>query len=204
MIPARNETATIEGVVVDTLQYVDEVIVIDNGSTDETGSRAMQAGARVLHVRPSKYGTRSYLRALAYGVASTTAEVVITLDADGEHDPADIPRLVGPIEAKDSDLVFGAPHRPVRWSEGVLCRVASIRVPIRNSGAGFRAIRGDLARQMPFRGRCSCGLLAIDAIRLGARVTEVPVQLRPTGRPRHRDWFHLSQLYWVFRGLAGL
>lgn len=200
VIPARNEAATIGQVVKGALAYVDRVIVVDDDSTDETGSQATLAGATVIIHQQA----RGYLKSLESGVQSTTADTVIFLDADGEHDPKDIPKIIAPIEAGTADMVFGTPGIPVRWSEGVLCLLASLRLPIRNTGFGYRAIRGDLARRLPFRGRCGCGLMALDAHRLGARLIEVPVAWLPVTKKRRRAWFHLVQFGWVLRGLAGL
>ena len=200
IIPARNEASTIAQVIKDTAPYVDRVVVVDDASTDETASQATRSGATVIsHQRP-----RGYLNSLKSGLQATTAATVIFLDADGKHDPADIPALVAPIEANTDDMVFGKPGAPVRWSEGVLCRLAALRLPIRNTGFGYRALNGDLARRMAFRGRCGCGLMALDAQKLRARLAEVTVDWRPVHNKRRRAWFHLVQLGWVIRGLAGL
>ena len=200
VIPARNEATTITQVVKETALFVDQVIVVDDGSADDTATQGTLAGAIVItHQQP-----RGYLRSLKSGVDATTADIVIFLDADGEHNPEDIPVLIEPIEANVADMVFGTPGVPVRWSEGVICSLAALRLPIRNTGFGFRAVRGDLARRLPFRGRCGCGLMALDAQRLGARLVEVPVTWRPVEEQRRRAWFHLVQFGWVLRGLAGL
>ncbi len=187
-------------VVAECLEFVSRVIVVDDASKDDTPARAREAGATVLTQRKH----RGYSDSLRKGLAATTAPVVITLDADGEHDPAEIPSLAGSIEAGQADLVFGSPGKRLRWSEGVLSRLAGLRVPVRDSAAGYRAIRGDLARRLPIRGRCTCGLLALDAQRLGARLAEVPVRLRPLDKRRQGAWFHATQVWWVLRGLAGL
>ena len=199
VIPARNEASTIAGVVRETALFVDQVIVVDDASIDDTAIQAEMAGAMVLrHLEP-----QGYLNCLRAGARASSAATVVTLDADGEHDPADIPGLVSPIESGVADMVFGTPGVPVRWSEGGLCRLAALRLPIRNTGFGFRAMRGELARKLPFRGRCGCGLIGLDAQRLGARLVEVSVKWRPVEKKRRRAWFHLAQLVWVFRGLAG-
>ena len=200
VIPARNESATIARVVGEAALFVDRVIVVNDARADDTAAKAVLAGATVItHQQP-----RGYLRSLESGVAATTADTVIFLDADGEHDPKDIPALAAPIEANVADMVFGTPGSPVRWSEGVLCRLAALRLPVHNTGFGFRALRGELVRRLPFRGRCGCGLMALDAPRLGARLTEVRVGWRRVEKKRRRAWFHLPQLWWVLRGLAGL
>ena len=200
IIPARNEAETIGQVVKDALTHVDRVIVVDDGSSDDTAGQAKAEGAKVV----SNQSQLGYLKSLSLGVHASDGATIVFLDGDGEHDPADIPELVAPIEAGAADMVFGTPSMPVRWSEGVICRLAGLRLPISNSGFGFRALRGDLARKLPFRGRCGCGLMAMDAQRLGARVVEVSVSWLPVVKSRRRAWFHLVQFGWVMRGLAGL
>ena len=200
MIPARNEAEGIGRVVKGALAYVDRVIVVDDASTDDTAEQANVAGAKVI----SHELQLGYVNSLRSGVQASAGATIVFLDADGEPDPADIPALVAPIEAGTADMVFGTPGMPVRWSEGVLCRLASLRLPVGNTGFGFRALRGDLARRIPFRGRCGCGLMALDAHKLGARLVEVPVSWLPVMKKRRRAWFHLVQLGWVIRGLAGL
>ena len=200
VIPARNEAGRIGQVVKHALAYVDSVIVVDDASTDNTAEQASAAGAKVI----SHDVQLGYLKSLKSGVQASVAATIVFLDADGEHDPTDIPAIVAAIEAGTADMAFGTPGMPVRWSEGVLCRLASLRLPIRNTGFGFRAIRGDLARRLPFRGRCGCGLMALDAHKLGARLIEVPVAWVPVMKKRRRAWFHLVQFGWVLRGLAGL
>ncbi|MQG53899.1 MAG: glycosyltransferase family 2 protein [SAR202 cluster bacterium] len=200
VIPARNEAFTISQVVKGALNSVDRVIVVDDGSTDETGALAAAAGANV--IRNEK--ATGWLRCLEIGVRATNAEIVVFLDGDGEHDPADIPLMVAPIETDIADMTFGSPGTPVRWSEGALCRLAGLRLPIRNSGFGYRAIRSELAERLPFRGKCGCGLMALDAKRLGAQLVEVEVNWQPVEKRQRMAWLHLIQAWWILRGLAGL
>ncbi len=200
VIPARNEAATISRVVNEALSSVNRVIVVDDGSTDETGAIAASAGAYVIRNETSK----GWLKCLSIGVQATKKEIIVFLDGDGEHDPADIPVLVAPIETDIADMTFGNPGKPVRWSEGVLCGLARLRLPIRNSGFGFRAIRRDVAIKLSFRGKCGCGLMALDAKKLGARLVEVEINWRHVEKRRRKAWFHLIQLWWILRGLAGL
>jgi len=91
-IPAFNEERSIGGVVVRTLKHVDRVIVCDDGSVDFTGEIAESMGATVVrHERNLGYGAaiaRLFEEALRLG-----ADVVVTLDGDGQHDPTEIPRL---------------------------------------------------------------------------------------------------------------
>lgn len=109
LIPAYNEQrhlpAVLEAVAHAALGY--EVVVVDDGSSDATASVAQRLGARVIsHPFNLGYGAAlqtGYKAALAAG-----APLVVQMDADGQHDPALIPRLVGPIERGEADLVLGS------------------------------------------------------------------------------------------------
>ena len=200
VIPARNEVHTIFEIVRKCLEYVDSAIVVDDSSSDDTAEEAVRAGAYVIQ-HETKQG---YLKSLKSGVDVCSGDIVVFLDADGEHDPRDIQSLINPIASNFADFVFGTPGKPVRLSEGIICLVASLRLPIVNTGFGFRALRTDLAKQIPFRGRCGCGLMALDAQKLGARLIEVQVSWLPVSKKRRIGWFHLIQFGWILRGLAGL
>lgn len=106
-IPAYNEADTIESVVEETQQYVDELLVVDDGSTDDTAAIAAQAGATVI-----EHGTnRGYGAALKTSfseAADRDADVLVTLDGDGQHDPADVPKLVETVGETDANIVIGS------------------------------------------------------------------------------------------------
>jgi glycosyltransferase involved in cell wall biosynthesis len=110
IIPVLDEADTIAGVVhAIPRDIVDEVIVVDGGSTDETVARARAAGARVLVEPRSGYGA-----ACLTGVGATKHPVVAFIDGDGSDDPAEIPGLVAPILAGEQDFVIGSRARGVR------------------------------------------------------------------------------------------
>jgi glycosyltransferase involved in cell wall biosynthesis len=105
VLPALDEEACIGDVVRGIAPYVDRVVVADNGSRDGTGARAAEAGADVTLEPRRGYGAAclaGLARARALG-----ARVIVTLDADGSDDPADLPRLLAPLASGAADLVLG-------------------------------------------------------------------------------------------------
>jgi glycosyltransferase involved in cell wall biosynthesis len=105
VIPAFNESKRIAAVVKDARAFADHVLVVDDGSEDGTGDVAREAGARVVHhlinSGPGAATMTGIEAARALG-----ATIVITLDADGQHDPRDIPLLLQPILDGKADIVF--------------------------------------------------------------------------------------------------
>lgn len=105
VIPALNEATRINSVVRDALKYVQTVIVVDDGSTDGTGDTAKAAGATVIrHAENSGAGAATMTGIEAARLLG--ADVVVTLDADEQHDPKEIPMLLKPIEEGSADVVF--------------------------------------------------------------------------------------------------
>ena len=107
IIPAFNEEKTIGDVVSKTMRYTDEVIVIDDGSQDKTSQIALQNGATVyrhLINRGSGGAVGTGIRAALLN----EADVIVTLDADEQHDPAEIPKLIKPIIEGEADAVIGS------------------------------------------------------------------------------------------------
>jgi glycosyltransferase involved in cell wall biosynthesis len=106
-IPAYNEASTIDSVVRDALAVADEVLVVDDGSDDETASLADAAGASVVeHDQNQGYGAA--LQTTFEEAHTREAEHLVVIDADGQHDPADIPRLVDTQEQTESEIVIGS------------------------------------------------------------------------------------------------
>src|SRR6266513_4982142 len=157
VIPCLDEEEPIAGVVAEVLaQRADEVIVIDNGSTDRTAERARAAGARVVSEPKSGYG-----RACAAGVGalSPDCDVVVFLDGDGSDCPEFMPQLVEPILRGEQDFVIGSRTRGQRergsmnFQQVFAGRVAGellrLLYGVRYSDMGpFRAIRRDALEKL--------------------------------------------------------
>jgi glycosyltransferase involved in cell wall biosynthesis len=112
VVPCLNEEAPIAGVVAELLaEGVDEVVVVDNGSTDATAERAEAAGARVISEPQRGYG-----RACAAGLAAVRpdAGIVCFIDGDGSDVPRFLPDVIGPVARHEADFVMGSRLRGQR------------------------------------------------------------------------------------------
>ena len=105
VIPAYNEELSIGSVVISTDKYVDHIIVVDDGSSDNTAEIAAKAGAEVInHIQNMGKGA-----ALKTGFdAVKDTDIIVTIDSDGQHNPDEIPKLVKPIEDGEADIVNGS------------------------------------------------------------------------------------------------
>jgi glycosyltransferase involved in cell wall biosynthesis len=105
-IPAFNEAESISDIVNKSKKYADEVIVYDDGSTDDTNQRASSAGAIVIR-NPNNKGYGVAIRSLFQAAKEQNADIMVTLDSDGQHNPDQIPDIIEPIK-QGFDLVIGS------------------------------------------------------------------------------------------------
>jgi len=106
-LPMYNEEETIGTVVTKVLDYVDEVICVDDGSSDSSARIAEACGANV-HRHRANRGYGGALKTLFAKAREMDADILIILDSDGQHEPSDIPKLLAPILAGDADFVIGS------------------------------------------------------------------------------------------------
>ena len=106
-VPAFNEAKNISEIVNKSKKYSDGVIVYDDGSADETFELATAAGATVIK-SPKNTGYGSAIRALFQAAREQNADVMVTLDSDGQHNPDHIPRLLEPVLRQNFDIVIGS------------------------------------------------------------------------------------------------
>jgi glycosyltransferase involved in cell wall biosynthesis len=187
VIPAFNASATVAEVVRKATRHLERVVVVDDGSTDDTSQRARGAGAQVLsHGRNRGKGIA--LRTAFAELADAGLDGIVTLDADGQHDPDDIPRLVAAFRDGGADLIIGsrwtvfsemAPMRRFgnRFSSAALAFFSGLRVP--DSQSGFRLYSTPFLRAAAFKGEAY--ELEMEAILLasaqGRKVQTVPISL---------------------------
>jgi glycosyltransferase involved in cell wall biosynthesis len=106
-IPCYNTQKSIAEVIKRTKRYVDEVIIIDDGSSDMTAEIARAEGATVVSHDTNK-GYGAAIKSCFVAARKTGADVLVTIDGDGQHNPDEIPRLLDPIIKEGADLVIGS------------------------------------------------------------------------------------------------
>lgn len=188
IIPALNEEAAIGDVVRTSKRYVDDVLVIDDGSSDRTSQIAEDAGARLIK-HPINLGKGVSLRD-AFGEVSGY-DIVVTIDGDGQHNPDEIPLLIKPILDGEADFVNGSRYldgfdenTPAyrRVGQRVLDIATNITsgTNVTDSQSGFRAFSAKTVTCFRFRDTgfgIESEMLA-DASENNLRIVEVPITVR--------------------------
>jgi glycosyltransferase involved in cell wall biosynthesis len=186
-IPAFNEENSIARVVLEAQKFADVVVVCDDGSEDLTGKIAKHLGADVVkHERNLGYGAAVkslFKRAREFG-----ADVLVTLDADGQHDPSEIPCLVKPVVDGQADIVVGsrfvdkrgAQEMPLyrRFGVKVISRLVngSAKTGVSDAQSGFRAYnRQALERLSIFEAGMGASVeILLEASKHDLKICEVP------------------------------
>ena len=202
VIPALNEAATIESVVAPCVELAGTVIVVDGRSTDDTCSLAAAVGATCM----SDHG-RGKGDAIRSVIPQVTTELTVFIDADGSHDPRDIPRLLAPIDDNRADhvaasrLLGGSSELHGGFDEffrlaGSAFITACINhrfgVGLSDSQNGFRAIRTSVLKALSLEEDITTieQEMTIRTLQLGYRLVEIPSHehARRAGRSHVRIW----------------
>lgn len=160
IIPAYDEDRFIASVVLKARRFVDEVIVVDDGSKDETAWIAESAGARVIR-QPSNQGKAAALNVGLAEARAMDARAAILIDGDGQQNPNDIPAMLRPILEGDADVVVGSRFiglrsRAPRWrifGQRALTLATNLAsgVALTDSQSGFRALSRRALDTLNFR-----------------------------------------------------
>lgn len=145
LVPAYNEAEQIEDIVAGAKAYL-PVLLVDDGSTDDTADRATEAGAQVLRQMPN-LGKGAALRAGFRWALERDYEAVLTLDADGQHDPDEIPNFLQAHRNSQADLIIGERDftqiPPIRRMANTLGRLTfswALGQPIPDNQSGYRLL----------------------------------------------------------------
>ena len=185
-MPAYNEEKYIGTMVLNTKQYVEEVIVVDDGSTDNTAKIARLAGAIVVcHSKNRGYGAA--IQSILAEAKKRTPDVLVILDADAQHNPQEIPHLTSPIR-DGFDIVIGSRkqqsnniplHR--RIGQKVLLHSTNVlsQKQLSDSESGFRAFSDKAISTLALRenGMAISAETVAEAANQGLKVAEVPVSV---------------------------
>ena len=187
IIPALNAERTIAEVVVDARRRIEPVIVIDDGSSDATGEVAKAVGAIVLRHEVNR-GKGAALKTGFAWALKQGAEAVVTLDADGQHLPAEIPKFVDAHRETGADLVIGGrshlfsgmlPRRRMANQFSAWCIAKAAGTRISDSQSGFRLYSAKLLRSMDLRadGFDMESEVIVRAGRRKMKIVTIPIEL---------------------------
>ena len=186
VVPAKNEEGLIGEIIESVKPYADEVLVVDGHSTDRTPDIAREHGARVIQDNGRGKGD-----ALRLAIDKAEGDILVFIDADGSHEPKDIPALVEPIRAGRADLVIGSRGKGgsdelhgtleqlIRYVGSQIIMLGinyRWNVRLTDSQNGFRAIRKSVGKQLGLTSNLTTieQEMLMKALKQGVRVTEIP------------------------------
>jgi len=193
-IPAFNEAATVGQVIKDIPKDIDkvkriDVVVIDDGSTDETAKMATSAGAKVVSFSHNKGLGAAFGEGLRSAL-SLGADIIVNIDADGQFDPRDIPKLIAPIIRGEADMVTASrfadpklvPNMPwiKKWGNRRVANIVNSLADqqLRDVSCGFRAYSRDASLRATLLGKHTyTHEVILDLAFRGLRIVEVPVEV---------------------------
>jgi glycosyltransferase involved in cell wall biosynthesis len=208
LIPAYQEGPRIGAVVEAAVRQL-PVVVVDDGSTDDTADRARAAGATVIRQVPNA-GKGAALRTGFRHALDAGAPAVVTLDADGQHDPGDIPAFLERFAARRAELIIGQrdlasmpPLRRLSNTVGGVALAVALGRSVPDNQSGYRLIGCTLMR----------ALLASDeqgfefevemiarCLALGLPIDSVPIRTIYAGEPSHiQPWRHFTEFVRITR-----
>lgn len=186
VIPTRDEEGLIGTIIEEVRPFADEILVIDGHSRDRTRDIAAASGARVVLDRGKGKGD-----AIRLAFDEAAGDIVVFIDADGSHEPRDIPALVAPIASGQSDMVIGSRGKGgsdelhgtfsqlIRYIGSQLIMLGinyRWNVRLTDSQNGFRAVRRDIGARLGLTSNLTTieQEMLMKALKRGFRVSEIP------------------------------
>ncbi len=187
VIPAYNEERTIEMVIKNVSGYVDKVVVVNDSSRDRTAELAQKAGAHVVE-HPLNCGAGAATMTGIDAARQLGADIIITLDADEQHDPHDIPEMLKPIEENRADIAFANRFgqknkipfiRKLFNAIGNLVTFCATGRWVDDSQCGYKALGPKAVKEVEIRmsGFEFCTELVREAVQKKWRIVQVPVKV---------------------------
>jgi len=183
-LPAYNEERAVAGVVLQAKEYADTVIVVNDGSVDNTAKMARLAGAEVVEHGENK-GYGAAIQTILVEAGRRNADILVIIDADAQHNPNEIPRLVEAVMS-GSDVVIGSreSHKDVipgyrRLGQSILAKFTNIaaRQNLSDTESGFRAYSRKAITEMELneQGMAISAEIISEASHKGLKISEVPI-----------------------------
>jgi len=210
IIPTKNEENSIGEIIEQVKAFADEILVVDGHSTDQTREIASQKGARVILDRGKGKGD-----GVRIGITEAKKDIIVFIDADGSHNPEDIPKLLKPILKGEADLVVGSKIQGgsdelmgdigkfIRMTgSNIITLTINYRWGVRltDSQNGFRAIRREVAGKLGLKENIFTieQEMIMKCIKKGYRVGEVPAHecSREFSRSRIIVWRMWPRYVW--------
>ena len=188
IIPAYNEEDALADVIAKTSQYVDEVIIVNDGSSDKTAEVAIEAGAKLIS-HSTNLGKGEALKS-GFEVIGDDS-IIVTIDGDGQHNPDEIPAIIKPIIEDGADLVNGSrymngpeentpAYRRVGQKVLDIATNISAGIKVTDSQSGFRAFSPRTKGVFRFKDT-GFGIeseMLVDAAEAGLKIVEAPITVR--------------------------
>lgn len=210
IIPAYNESKNITNIIREVQKYVSKIIVVDDGSNDDTFELANKTGSKVIR-NTNNRGKGAALKRGFTECFKFKPDIIVTIDADGQHDPADIPKLIEPIQNNMADITIGSRYHKNSISEIPLTRGIGLSVinalnksliksNVKDSQSGFRAYNEQVFSLLRDYDSFGYGVETeqlANAETFGANIVEVPVNIRYKGlqgTSKKNSYFHGFQL----------
>ncbi|KPU63073.1 dolichol-phosphate mannose synthase [Thermococcus sp. EP1] len=182
IIPAYNEAKRIGSVLSKIPDFIDEIIVVDDGSKDNTSEVAKNWGAKVIRLKQNQ-GKGAAMKA---GINKASGDIIVFMDADGQHNPKEIEKLIIPIINDEADFVIGSRLIKTQGKRPLIRKLSNflstfliklkLGIEVKDTQSGFRAIKREFLPDIESKRYEVETELLIKAVKKGARVKETPVE----------------------------